>query len=747
MTQNYHDTYGARGRPYNTSEAMLAACVSEIIAKNPDFTVVKGDLIDFRSSDPNDDASRVVNRLNALKAAHPVFPQPGNHEKQAYASKTAGWYDNLLQLILDPTSPGLPAGFTNFSYDTNISGATEDSVYNYSFDHNGYHFIILDSVRQRDASNECTGHVNDTWLQNDLAANTGKKSFVFLHDVITSESQQIPDEVLREVIGTPAGQPIDMTKIDLDNRASFLAILSTYESDIAGVFMGHIHDNSRYYQTGYDFPFVRTSALIQYPAGYNIYKVYSNGYMQSFYKVPYYTEIARDHITAESGYSDVYWEQLNLASTYDRNFVVTYDEVSVPPALKSSGPANNTTGVALDQPIIITFTKQMATTETQSAVTIIPDISAKTYAWSNSDTTLTISHAEFAANTSYLVTIGTSAKSKDNVAFVPAASFSFTTGTTTALTPPQAALDAITNNITNDPTPTFTGIATDERSTITSVEYRISSPSWSEWRPCTALDGAFNENQELFTFTVTPEITRGGHDLEIRCANAAGLTTSSSFASYSFYYVGYRPEVILRSDGTEIINGDPIKTNPSFEVTVITDKGLTLANLSLQVNGSPATATSTTQQNSNTLTYAYYHPTLAEGTHAVKVQAMDDSGNITTREANNLIVQTAGEIRVFGAPLNHPNPFDPGTQSTTLGYVLSRSANVTINIFDLAGNLIARRSFSADQEGGKAGYNEVAWDGRTDGGDIVGNGIYIYLIIADGSPIQNGQGKIAVFKR
>ena len=120
-----------------------------------------------------------------------------------------------------------------------------------------------------------------------------------------------------------------MEKFDLDNRSAFLNVLTTYKTDIVGLFMGHVHDNNRYYRSGYDFPFVRTAATIQFPVGFNIYKVYSNGYIQNFYKVPSFTEYAREFVTPEAGLSDEYWEQLSFGSNYDRNFVITYSEIGL----------------------------------------------------------------------------------------------------------------------------------------------------------------------------------------------------------------------------------------------------------------------------------------------------------------------------------------------------------------------------------------------------------------------------------
>ncbi|MDD5383226.1 MAG: Ig-like domain-containing protein, partial [Candidatus Margulisbacteria bacterium] len=628
-----------------------------------------------------------------------------------------------------------------FTYDPSLAGAGTDAVYNYSFNYNGYHFIFLDSVRENN-----TGHINATWLAGDLAANASKESFIFLHYTVTLESVAIPEEILREVTDTPSG-PIDMTKIDLDNRSAFLSLVSSHEANIAGIFMGHIHDNSRYYQNNINVPFVRTASTIQFPVGINVYKVYSNGFQQMFYKLPYYSEYAREFITPEAGYSDDYWEMGALGSTYDRNFTVLYSEVKVPPAVKTTAPAGGSTNVALNQPVIITFTKQMLTTDTQNAVTISPNLPGLSYTWSNLDTTLTIAHSNFTASTAYTITVGTGARSKDGMAFASASATAFTSGTSVAPAPPTASIDGIVNDITDDPTPTLTGIATDETSTIASVEYRVASQAGSNWRSCTPLDGAFNSNIERFTFTITPELIRGLHEVQIRCTNAAGVTTQSNFTSYSFYYVGFRPEIGLKADGTEIINGDPIKSNPSFEVTVATDKGLNLNNLKFYLDQTAVTPTLTIQKNNSTLTYAYYHPTMTDGSHSVRAEATDNQGNLSSKEAIGLLVQIGGDLNVYGAPLNYPNPFDPGGGSTTISYSLSKPANITLSIFDLGGNLIAKKNYSANQPGGKAGYNEVPWDGKSDSGVYVGNGIYIYLIMTDGKVAQNGKGKITVFKR
>lgn len=716
---------GARGRPYPFSEDILNAAVSAINTIAPSFTIIKGNLIDQRSPTPNAQATKAIASINALTGSK--YPLPGNQDKNAFvahAGTTSQWYTSLLKLIR-----------TNVSAE---ASPTTDSIYNYSFDTNGYHFIILDSVKQN-----LKGQVDTAWLSADLAANTSKKSFIFMHNVITTEAMgQLPPEAIKQILDSTTA---DWSQVDLVNRAEFLSILATYESDIVGVFMGQLHDNSRYSINNLSFPFVRTGATIQFPVNYNIYKVYSNGFMQSCYKVPIYTEVGRDAITPE-GYDDAYWEQEALGSTFDRNFVVTYSSVTVPPTVLLTVPTNAGTNLALNQPIIITFSQEMLTPETQSAFSISPAISSANYSWNSAKTILTISHANFVASTAYTVTIAATAKAANNQSMGSPYSFSVTTGSSVSTTAPLAVINTITNDMTTDPTPTFTGIATDSASSISNIEFRYASNTWSDWQACTPLDGSYNTTVEAFTFTITNEIVRGEHEIEIRCFNSAGVSTETSFSSYSFYYVGTRPEIVLKANGQDIINSDPIKTNPSFEVTVAANSALTLSNLKLYINEAAQTVTLTQQNSSRTISYAFYNPTLASGSYNVRVFAMDDAGNATTKEAASLLVQSSGDALIYGTPLCYPNPFNPNTQTANIGYSLSKASALNLNIYDISGNIITRKTYTAQQTGGKAGYNEITWDGKNDSGNIVGNGIYLFFLLVDGKVIQNGKGKLTVFK-
>ncbi len=79
-----------------------------------------------------------------------------------------------------------------------------------------------------------------------------------------------------------------------------------------------------------------------------------------------------------------------------------------PPTVTNVQPADGANNVATNANIVITFSEDMAKTATQGAITIDPAVSGVAYAWSVSDTVLTITHAGFTPGM-YNVTVGTGA--------------------------------------------------------------------------------------------------------------------------------------------------------------------------------------------------------------------------------------------------------------------------------------------------------------------------------------------------
>ncbi|RMD97412.1 MAG: T9SS C-terminal target domain-containing protein [Calditrichaeota bacterium] len=89
---------------------------------------------------------------------------------------------------------------------------------------------------------------------------------------------------------------------------------------------------------------------------------------------------------------------------------------------------------------------------------------------------------------------------------------------------------------------------------------------------------------------------------------------------------------------------------------------------------------------------------------------------------------------------NYPNPFHPKQEVTHLHYVLQQPAQVTIEIYDSNNELVRKLLDKSVKAAGE--HTEDTWDGRTDAGQPVANGIYFAKIQIGNTAMYI---KIAVF--
>ncbi len=119
----------------------------------------------------------------------------------------------------------------------------------------------------------------------------------------------------------------------------------------------------------------------------------------------------------------------------------------------------------------------------------------------------------------------------------------------------------------------------------------------------------------------------------------------------------------------------------------------------------------------------------------VTITVTDKAGcNVATKSFT-----TEEDILTFGNPHNSPNPFDPNSEETWIYPELSKSAYVTIKIYDFAGEFV--RTICTDEWINTGSYK--VWNGKTDGGTTVGNGTYLCYIHARD---ESGRTKTAVIK-
>lgn len=747
------DTKSARGIAYSLGPRIITSEVADINAKSVAFTVVNGNLVD---SDPavkyGDQAeSGLKPKLELLTSkpadltstiANKYLPVPGYRDKLNAASYTTNWIVNSFKPLTSGTSIESVYGYNTSSQDA-------DSVFNYQFLYKHYNFIFLDSVK---SPGDALGLASLEAVHRFLSAESNTKTFIFMsypaYDPFAAATKDYP-------VAIPTGEVGGAIKIS--NDTAFRATIEAFKDGlgnpiVAAVVSSHLGDN--YLREINSISYVRQGPAVQYPTGYSIYKVYSNGYIKTFYKTtggsaegsdtkPYF-EYARDQIGAESGLPAAVFTQFWLGASSQRNFTYTYPFIpGVSPEVSSTSPVSNESAVSLNRPIVITFSERMLNSDVNNWVTISPAAGTITAHFLDAgNKILSVSHSDnFVAGQAYTVTVsGSLAKDEGSTTLGSNYIFSFnTTGGTADANPPASSVTPLASNSTTDPFPAFTGVASDD-SGVVNVEYRLDSTG--AWTSAEALDGTFNSTTETFRISFSRAISTGTHALWIRTTDGAGNVSAEGVSAYSFTVAENKPTITIKVNGNKLNNGDPIASTPKFELTIVSANGLASGRIS--VDGVPSALTFV---NIDTSYYATNEVTVAllDGLHGITVEAFDSLGNGTTAEVYPLYVQAAAAAALRGVPLNYPNPYDPAAGNTTIGYTLSKPVSITLTIFDLSGGLIAKKSFSASSSGGAAGYNTVTWNGQTDSGDFVGNGIYVYLIVGDGKVLS--KGKLTVLKK
>ena len=97
-------------------------------------------------------------------------------------------------------------------------------------------------------------------------------------------------------------------------------------------------------------------------------------------------------------------------------FGLTVKPVPVPPAIVRVEPRDVSTDVALSSSIVIEFDSAMNRQATQPAIVSTPPITGAVFTWSSQDHVVTITHQDFAADTSYSLVVRSSACGIDGMA-------------------------------------------------------------------------------------------------------------------------------------------------------------------------------------------------------------------------------------------------------------------------------------------------------------------------------------------
>ncbi len=117
---------------------------------------------------------------------------------------------------------------------------------------------------------------------------------------------------------------------------------------------------------------------------------------------------------------------------------------------------------------------------------------------------------------------------------------------------------------------------------------------------------------------------------------------------------------------------------------------------------------------------------LETGDYTVRVVARNYYGS-DKEELEFEVVDEDRLIDVYDLDVD-PEEFDPDNEETVIGFRLSRTAEVTVKVYDDDDDLVLRL---IDEEDLRGGYHEVEWDGEDDDDDKVRDGIYTVVIEAE----------------
>jgi hypothetical protein len=120
-----------------------------------------------------------------------------------------------------------------------------------------------------------------------------------------------------------------------------------------------------------------------------------------------------------------------------------------------------------------------------------------------------------------------------------------------------------------------------------------------------------------------------------------------------------------------------------------------------------------------------------------RVKAFNNSGD--SLYSNEAKVKTP-KLEPFDkeSVYSYPNPFNPDKEATKIRISVEKESNVTIKIFDIAGNLIWQKDLKA-----LPGITIVFWKGENQKGEKVASGIYLLKVKANGKVVIQ---KIAVIR-
>ena|GEM_PF-826138 len=265
-----------------------------------------------------------------------------------------------------------------------------------------------------------------------------------------------------------------------------------------------------------------------------------------------------------------------------------------------------------------------------------------------------------------------------------------------------------------------------------------------------SISGTFSWSNADQTMTFAPttllsEGTTYNITISTEVEDLAGNRMASDF-SYNFETISDEipPGIVVKIGGVAIKSGDYIDEEPRFDILATDDTSLDATAASATLDGMPMSLFLTSFTPTSMEVWFKPSEALEAGVHAVTLEARDTAGNISTKEVLELTV-SIGPAGLVGPPISSPMPFSTGGDDIcTIAYQLNKDTDIAFYMHGPTGEIVWTRRYSAGENGGRAGYNALIFDGTSDiTGAPLANGIYVFRIVAEGRAI--GKGYIVIY--
>ncbi|MDD5456522.1 MAG: hypothetical protein PHV30_05755 [Candidatus Margulisbacteria bacterium] len=111
-----------------------------------------------------------------------------------------------------------------------------------------------------------------------------------------------------------------------------------------------------------------------------------------------------------------------------------------------------------------------------------------------------------------------------------------------------------------------------------------------------------------------------------------------------------------------------------------------------------------------------------------KVRALNTAGLYSDYLVADEPISTSMPDKKLSNLSNYPNPFNSNKEKTVIYYFLNDHRNIIIKIYNIFGKIMYEGHYFKGQNGGRAGANEIEWDGVDQSGNRLPKGSYPMVI-------------------